>query len=337
MILLDIRDVPNRRSSHERPTPKSGGVAIAVAFVAGLIAIYWLQSLPRSGMGMYPARFALFAALASIIAAVAFLDDLFDLPLFSKLIAQFGAAVFFAISISHIETIIFPGMGEVSLGLWGYGLTVLWIVFFMNAFNFMDGINGISAGSTVVATIFLGSIAASEGAYFIVVSCLCLGAAALGFMIFNFPHGQIFMGDAGSQFIGFVMASLAVFGESVEPARLSIYLVPVIFFPFIFDVVVTLIYRALRGQNILRAHREHLYQIAIKLGASHEQVSLAYFSLVALSGGVAVAVQSADPAQRLLLIAALFPVYSILAGIVYRLGLKARVVQHLVKRSNADQ
>ncbi len=336
MIWLDIRDMPNRRSSHDRPTPKSGGVAIAVAFVFGLIALYWLQSLSQPGMGMYPSQFALFAALASVIAAVAFLDDLFDLVPFSKLIAQFGAASFFAIYIAHIDTIILPGMGPVLLGTGGYVLTVVWIVFFMNAFNFMDGINGIAAGSAVIACLFLGFIAASEDAYFVVISCLCLGSAALGFLVYNFPHGRIFMGDAGSQFIGFVMASLAVFGKSVDEARLSIYLVPVIFFPFIFDVVITLVYRALRGQNILKAHRDHLYQIAVKLDASHVQVSLAYFVLIGLCGVVAIAVQAADPTGRLLLIAALFPVFFVLAGFVYRLGLRARVVEPFFRRSNLD-
>jgi UDP-N-acetylmuramyl pentapeptide phosphotransferase/UDP-N-acetylglucosamine-1-phosphate transferase len=203
----------------------------------------------------------------------------------------------------------------------------------MNAFNFMDGINGIAAGCAVVACLFLGFIAASENANFVVISCLCLGAASLGFAIYNFPEGRIFMGDAGSQFIGFVLASLAVFGKSVDEARLSIYLVPVIFSPFIFDVVITLIYRALRGQNILKAHRDHLYQIAIKLGASHVQVSGAYFVLTGICGAVAIAVQAADPMGRLQLIAALFPVFGVLAALVYRAGLKAGVVEPLFTAS----
>lgn len=328
MMRLGISDVPNSRSNHDRPMPNSGGAAIAAAFAAGAGAFYWLP-LSTPGADVFPDTFVAFTALAAAVAAAGFLDDLFAVAPVSKLLAQCAAAALFAVYIAHIETIFMPGLGWMSLGLWGYGLTVLWIVFFMNAFNFMDGINGIAGGAAVIAAVFLGIIAAGENAGFVVILCLCLGPAVMGFLMFNFPRGRIFMGDSGSQFIGFVLASLAVFGQSAGGGRLSVTLVPLILYPFIFDVVVTLFYRAVRRRNVLDAHREHLYQIATKLGAGQVQVALAYFVLIALGGGLAVGAQAAGAGAGLLIAAAAFPAYCIAAVIIHRRGVRAGVIEPL--------
>ncbi len=326
VMRLGIHDVHDRRWSHERSTPSGAGVAIAAAFTVGVTVLYGTAP-SNPGAGVFPDEFVAFAALAAVVAAAAFLDDLFGLPPVSKLLPQCAAACLFAVYIAHIEMTFIPGVGQVSLGLWGYGLTVLWIVFFMNAFNFMDGIDGISGGAAVIAAVFVGVIAFGENARFVVILCLCLGPAVTGFLIFNFPRARVFMGDAGSQFIGFVLASLSVFGQSGGSGRLSVYLVPVILYPFIFDVVVTLFHRALRGRNILMAHREHLYQIAVRLGAGHVHVSLAYFVLFALGGALALGVQAAGPGAGLLVAAALFPVYCVMAGVIYRRAVRARVIE----------
>ena len=199
----------------------------------------------------------------------------------------------------------------------------------MNAYNFMDGINGIAGMAALIAAIFLGFISFSAGALFVVLCCYCMAFAVSGFLIYNFPGGRIFMGDTGSQFIGFVFASLAVFGTSLDQAQLSIYVVPVLFFPFLFDVVMTLIYRALRRQNLTQAHREHLYQIGNKLGYSHVQVTLAYSFLFVLCGIAAINLQWASPAERLALIGGLIALFCVMAVVVYDKGLKQGVVERL--------
>ena len=137
------------------------------------------------------------------------------------------------------------------------------------------------------------------------------------------------MGDSGSQFIGFMIASLAILATSAKSNPISPYFVPILFAPFIFDVVLTLIYRAARKENVLRAHREHLYQIGTKLGASHTQVSMVYFALTGLSGAVAFFVDVSLTMTALLLVLALFLVLCILAVLTYRAGLRAGVVEPL--------
>jgi len=340
MIGLGVKALPNHRSSHDEPTPSSGGVAIALAFSAGLMVLYGLE--PQAGMrfGMDGARFALFMGLSLLVALVSVIDDVWGAPPASKFIAQCLAALAFVIFIGRIEMLDFLGRGEISLGLWGYGLTVLWIVFFMNAFNFMDGINGIAGGGAVVAAAFLGCIAFVQGSEFVVFACLALGAAVLGFLVFNFPAGRIFMGDTGSQFIGFVFAGLAVIGNALPPGggvqtKLSILLVPVLFFPFIFDVLLTLVYRSLRRQNITQAHRDHLYQIGIRLGASHVAVTSLYVGLFALCGLAALYVQRVDAAGRFWIVSGLFLGFSAGAARVYRAGLKGGVVAPLYSKATA--
>lgn len=338
MIGLGVKALPNHRSSHEEPIPNSGGVAIAAGFVLGLVGFYVSEPEAGARFGLDGIHFALFMGLSLLVAIMSFIDDVWDVLPLSKLIAQSLSAVVFVIFIGRIEVLDFLGLGDLSLGIWGYGLTVLWIVFFMNAFNFMDGINGIAGGGAVVVALFLGGMALVQGSDFVALSCLALGAAALGFLVFNFPAGRIFMGDTGSQFIGFVFAGLAVIGNALPPGggtntKLSILLVPVLFFPFIYDVLLTLAYRTIRRQNIMQAHRDHLYQIGIKLGASHVLVTCLYLGLFALCGMAALLVQRADALGRFWVLCGLFLSFSGGAGLVYRAGLKGGVVEPLASRS----
>lgn len=335
MMRVNIADVPNARSSHKNPTPKSGGVAIAVAFLAGLIGLFLVQDNAASVFAISIGRFSLYFALTAMIVAVALVDDIWDVLPFSKLLAQLAAATFFAAFIARIDFVFIPGVGEFDLGAVGYLLTVLWIVFFMNAFNFMDGINGIAAVAAFLAGIFLAFVSFVVGAYFVTLCSFCIVMAVPGFLVHNFPHGRIFMGDTGSQFIGFVFASLAVFGTSLDEGQLSIYVVPVLFLPFIFDVVITLIYRTLRRQNIMKAHREHLYQVGTKLGFTHSHVTLVYGFLFLICGVGAANIQFASPSGRLTIIAGLLIIFTGLAAVVYSAGLRKGVVDRLTATRSA--
>jgi len=341
IMRLGVYALPNHRSSHDEPIPNSGGVAIATVFALGLVTLYVLQPEAASRFGLDSVHFALFVGISLSVAIMSLIDDVWDVLPLSKLIAQCSAALVFVVFIGRIEVLDFLGLGDVSLGLWGYGLTVLWIVFFMNAFNFMDGINGIAGGGAVMVALFLGGLALMQGSYFVVLTCLCLGAAVSGFLVFNFPAGRIFMGDTGSQFIGFIFAGLAVIGNALPPgdgvaAKLSILVVPVLFFPFIYDVLLTLVYRSLRRQNIMQAHRDHLYQIGIQLGASHVVVTCLYLVLIGLCGCAALLVQQVDALGRFWVISGLFISFSVLAGLVYRAGLKGGVVAPLKARSEVS-
>lgn len=275
MIAINITDVPNHRSSHTRPTPKSGGLAMAVTFAGGLLAVH-MQS-PHALIA--PATLALYLGLIGAIVGAAVLDDLGRLSPALKLALQIICAGTFATGIAHVSVLPIPGLGMVELGIWGTLGTVLWIVALLNLINFMDGINGLVSGVSILAAVALALLALRAGQEFVGSAALLLAAATAGFFVFNFPAGRIFLGDTGSQLLGFVLATLAVFGTSGPGLPLSPYLVPILLVALLFDAVYTLVRRLARGEMVWVAHRDHLYQRLTRAGLSHAAVSPLYFAL----------------------------------------------------------
>jgi len=290
VIGLGIEDRPNERSNHDRPIPKSGGIGFLVPFVCGLILLRMTDGGAISGtMALSAVQWNAYLAMIGLVFLSALADDLWDLSPLIKIITQFAAALAFVGMIAHARSVSVPGIGIFELHGIGMPLTVVWIVFFMNAYNFMDGINGIAGGAAVIASAFLGLIALDTGAFGIAFCALSLAAAILGFLPHNFPRARIFMGDTGSQSVGFVLSTLAVLGAAHPDAKIPLFVVPLLFLPFLFDVIFTLIKRARTGQRLWRAHREHLYQLAVKLGRTHPQVTGAYYVMFFVCGAAAYA------------------------------------------------
>ncbi|MEE2997340.1 MAG: glycosyltransferase family 4 protein [Pseudomonadota bacterium] len=281
VVRLKILDEPNHRSSHDQPIPSTGGLAIFSVFVCGFIIVWLIYNDAR--LSTY--NLIGFAIAASFVALVGFLDDLKRLKTFKiKLVAQIVAAtllVAFGVVISRISL---PVMGAFDLGWLGYPLTVIWIVALTNIFNFMDGVDGLAGGVAVVVAVFLCIVTYIEGSFFVYILCYVLAASAAGFLIFNFPRARIFMGDVGSQFLGFSFAALAVIAAEIDASRTSFLVVPLLFFNFIFDTVFTLCRRALRGEKVTQAHRTHLYQLLNRIGWSHVRVSVLHFLMTAAQG-----------------------------------------------------
>ncbi len=299
IMTLNIRDVPNERSSHQKATPKSGGLAIATTFTLGLGVLYAVADEVR----LPETQFLIFVLIVFGLLVSSLVDDLYDISPLQKFAAQFIAATLFAGFVASITRVWLPFIGAIELGAIGVLLTILWIVFFMNAFNFMDGINGIAGGAAMICGMFLAVISFLANAPFVYLAAVLLVASSAGFFVFNFLSGRIFMGDTGSQFLGFAFASLAVLASTDGYGGVSIYVVPILFLPFIFDVLYTLARRAYRRRNLTQAHKEHLYQLLNQSGWSHVQVSSLYFSYFVLCGFAAVAIQASSPATRVMLVA----------------------------------
>jgi len=180
-----------------------------------------------------------------------------------------------------------PGAGPVALGWLAGPLAFLWLVGLTNAYNFMDGIDGIAGGQAVVAGLGWAVIGAMRAEQETVVFALLLAGASLGFLTRNWPPARVFMGDVGSTFLGFSFAALPIL---VDPVDSHLFLAGVIFvWPFVFDAGFTMLRRLFRGENILQAHRSHLYQRLVITGWSHRAVTLLYAGLAAAGGILAVA------------------------------------------------
>lgn len=264
-----VLDYPNRRSSHERPTPRGGGIAIILAVALGLL----VADLETTFISV-----ALIAALA--YALIGFWDDLADVPVGVRLLLQLGVALVSA------RWLISDGF-EATLGLatGSLVLATIWIVGYTNAFNFMDGINGIAAAQMAIS----GLTWAAMGSVHQVSGLAVLGAitagAALGFLPWNFPKAKFFMGDVGSYFSGAWLAVVVIIGM-----ELGIGVIPMLSPLLIFglDTSYTIARRLRRRENIFEAHRSHIYQRLVRGGWSHTQTTV-FYTLAASStslGGI---------------------------------------------------
>jgi phospho-N-acetylmuramoyl-pentapeptide-transferase len=250
-------DLPNDRSLHREPIPRLGGLGIVLAIlVIG-------QGLPE---------FRTLSWLAGALALVSLVDDRRGLPARVRLLAHLTAAAIWVFAVLPAPT------------FWlGLGL-VLMIGWSTNLYNFMDGANGLAGGMALIGFSYLALAAGLAGHASPAVFAAALAAAALGFLLFNFHPARIFLGDCGSVPLGFLAGALGYWGWQHATWGWSL---PVLaFFPFLADATVTLIRRALRGDKVWQAHREHYYQRLVRMGWSHRRLALAAYALMAVSGGL---------------------------------------------------
>lgn len=280
MKRVRIIDMPNERSSHTNPTPRSGGIAIVATFFVGLIALWALGDDPLLSQSYFWA----FCASAFLIAVVSIVDDLSGMSFRAKLMLQIGCAITVMVLGVVVDQVSLPGVGVWRLGWLAYPLTLVWIVGLTNAFNFMDGIDGISGGAAVLAAGFFAAITFMNGSSFLYLVSLVIVASSLGFLLWNWQPAKIFMGDSGSQFLGFVLAVLAVMAGRFDASHVSYFVMPMLFFHYIWDTTYTLIRRLRAGERITQAHRSHLYQLMNRLGLSHARVTGVYMLIGTLQG-----------------------------------------------------
>jgi Fuc2NAc and GlcNAc transferase len=266
-------DVPNQRSSHVLPTPRIGGAAIVVSVLVGTMVLYLLQDAMRS-------ETMLVLGGAVVIAILGLVDDFRHLSAVLRLGVQILVAAATVITVGTS-----PLRGPSAEDPITAAVSVLWIVWTTNAYNFMDGIDGIAGGQAVVAGMGWVAVGLLVGTNDIAALGALVAASSSGFLVFNWHPAGVFMGDAGSGFLGFLLASLPLLAPQNCPA---ISVGVLLLWPFLFDTGFTLIRRAIRGQNVLNAHRAHLYQRLVQVGRSHAQVSVCYIGLALLGSAAAV-------------------------------------------------
>lgn len=263
---LGLIDVPNERSSHALPTPRGGGIAIAVSSLAamGLLA----------AIGIMPSR--LFLAVApggAAVAAVGLIDDIRPLSARIRLFVHFMAAAWAVVCIGPVEFFHHVAPHSPELGWLGYGISTVGIVWFLNMYNFMDGIDGIAASQAIFMASGVALLALfSAGIAYTAAAAVAIGAAAWGFLLWNWPPAKIFMGDIGSGYLGYTLAVLGLASgtHSVFGPWSYIILAGV----FAVDATFTVVRRFLRGEKVTEAHRTHAFQLlAQRMG--HRNVTLA--------------------------------------------------------------
>jgi len=271
-------DIPNARSSHIRPTPRGGGLGIVIGVLIGAWSIFASRVLI-----MPFGELAVISLTGGIMALVGWFDDIHRLPYQIRLIIQAISSVIILIAIGYFHTIFGPFVGDIHLHSKGILFAFLWIMGLSNAFNFMDGIDGIAGGQALIAGLGWAIIGFMSGEVFVGLIGLLLASTSLGFLFHNWPPARIFMGDVGSAFIGFSLAVLPIMaGQKDSRFMIAGFLMV---WPFIFDTSFTLVRRMIKKENIFEAHRSHLYQRLVIAGYSHRFVTLIYMGF-ALTGAI---------------------------------------------------
>ncbi len=258
----NLLDVPNIRSSHEVPTPRLGGVAIILGT--------WVGALILRPEGAWPLLVA-----ATLIGVVGLVDDFGSLHFGAKALAQTLIAA--GLVFSYEPPLLSEAPWLLKLAVFGVG--ILWIAALSNAFNFMDGIDGIIGGIALVNALFLALLAGGG-------TLAPLAGATVGFLIWNINPASIFLGDSGSYFLGFFLAAMALYaplpGGVWNP--LVFFACILVFIPLLFDTAYTLIRRFRAGKNVFSAHREHIYQRVTPATNMHRRTSNLYYGASAISG-----------------------------------------------------
>lgn len=271
-------DIPNVRSSHTRPTPRGGGLGIVIGVLIGAWGLFLSRILSM------PLREVVALSLGGgIVALVGWLDDIHNVPTRLRFIVQALSSIIIIIAIGYIKAVAVPIIGDIRLYSIGIPVTLIWIIGLTNAYNFMDGIDGIAGGQAVVAGLGWMIIGLMGGQYSVSLLGVLLWASSLGFLFHNWPPARIFMGDVGSAFIGFTLAVLPILAAQRDKRFMVAGVLMV--WPFIFDTSFTLVRRLVNKENIFVAHRSHIYQRLVIAGYSHRFVTLVYMGL-ALIGTV---------------------------------------------------
>jgi UDP-N-acetylmuramyl pentapeptide phosphotransferase/UDP-N-acetylglucosamine-1-phosphate transferase len=252
-------DRPNERSLHERPVPRTGGIAVLLG--AAL-------SLPFGGALLWP-----LLAPALVLAAISFADDTRGVPTAARLAVHLAAAAF-------VCWYLLSPMHPLQLAL--LIVAVAWLT---NVYNFMDGSDGLAGGMSVIGFGAYAVAAQLAGDAALAAVSAGLAAAAAAFLLHNFNPARIFLGDVGSIPLGFLAGALGVLGwrDDVWPLWFPV----LVFAPFLGDATLTLLKRLVRGERVWRAHREHYYQRMVRMGLGHRRTALIAYAAMALCAATA--------------------------------------------------
>ena len=289
-------DRPNERSLHARPVPRTGGIGVLLGAAAG--ASFGAQALWLPAMA------------AAVLATISLVDDVRGVSKLLRLGAHLAAAAVVCGGLLGMDDPLAVGLAA---------LAVAWLT---NLYNFMDGSDGLAAGMTIVG-FSAYAIAAGPGQPALATLSTCLSAAAAAFLVFNFAPARIFLGDVGSVPLGFLAAALGLVGwrDGIWP----LWFPMLVFAPFIGDATLTLAKRALRGEAVWLAHREHYYQRLVRMGAGHRGTALlGYALMLACAAAALYARQQAPQAQAMILGAGLLVLAAVAAWIDLRWARQSR-------------
>jgi len=273
-----IYDFPSERKIHKSETPILGGLAIILAFFIGELFILGVTHASSS--------FPILMMLSYLpVFAISLYDDLREVNVYVRLTIQVLSCLIIAFVGPRIEYIPLPVGGRLYLGGFSIVITALWYLVIMNGFNFIDGLDGLAAGLAVIAAANIFVTKTIIGDSLSALLCVGIGAAALGFLRFNFHPARIFMGDTGANFLGFTLAAVSLLGQGRTVAFTSLLLpLGVLSLP-IFDVIHRVARRTSERKALFLSDKDHIHHRLLEMGFGHVWVVVEFYLLTAIFGG----------------------------------------------------
>lgn len=292
--IIGAIDKPDKRKVHNGSMPRLGGLAIFMAFI---IASFIALEIEGPFRGLIVG--------ACIIFIIGMLDDVYQLSAWIKLVGQViaaGVAIYFGIIVHFVTN---PFDGILSLGLLSIPLTFLWIVGVTNAINLIDGLDGLAGGVSAIAAATMGIVAMVQGQSEVALAAFLLVAAIAGFLPHNFYPAKTFMGDGGSNLLGFILACLAIMGTAKSAALISLFIPIIILGIPIFDTFFAIIRRINNKAPIFKPDKDHLHHRLLALGMSQRRSVLIIYLLSSFFGIVAITLSFTTSPKAMLILALL--------------------------------
>ena len=264
-------DKPDMRKVHKRIMPRLGGLAIYIAFVVGCLAS---MELTMDLVGILIG--------GTMITVLGVLDDVYQLPAKVKLIGQIAAACVLVLFDIRIEWVNNPLGGFFYLDMLSIPFTILWVISFTNVVNLIDGLDGLAAGVSAIASLTVILVAIQMGYFHVALLTAALAGAIIGFIRYNFNPATIFMGDTGSMFLGYMLAAISIYG-AVKTATTIALIVPAIALGLpILDTAFAIMRRYVNGKPIFQPDKGHLHHRLLDTGMSHKEVVLFMYGITAI-------------------------------------------------------
>ena len=284
-------DLPQHRHAHTHAVPRLGGIAILLAFFVPLLILFGLETEVARRFFSQPMRMVGLAVGSLIVAGLGVFDDLRGVRAWHKLWVQCAAAIVAFACGFRIEGIALPIIGHLDMGIFAIVVTTLWIVAIINALNLVDGLDGLAGGVAFFACVTNFCVAAMHGDPLVVLLSATLGGAVLGFLMFNFSPATIFMGDSGSMFLGYVLATTSIMGSSVKSSTTVAILVPLIALGLpIIDTLFAVVRRFLERRPVFSPDRGHIHHRLLAMGINHRRAVLILYGLSILFTMSAIAI-----------------------------------------------
>ena len=305
-------DKPNDRKIHLEPIPRLGGLAIYLSFITTILINY--NRLDNHIKGLLVG--------SAIIVLCGIIDDIKELNYRMKLIFQLIAALSLIsnnICIDKLTIITSNGLTYLNLGAWSIPITIIWVIAITNAINLIDGLDGLACGLSTISFLFLTIISLSLGnVHMAIILAILIGACA-GFLPYNFNPAKIFLGDTGSLFLGFILASMSIQG-TMKYATTVIMIIPLFVLGLpIYDTINITIRRLLKGQPITTPDKEHFHHRMLALGLSQKQVAILAYFVNILLGLLAISIIFIDNRDIIVIIVVgtLLIIFAILDNLFY--------------------